>query len=108
MSDAPSKSNVDIDKPRRGIGRFLAYNAAMTTAGTIGVALTFDNVYLLYPIAFGLLLSGTAVVFREMFQLLGQDSQYQVNEVAADEPATQRTAGASSAAASITATPHAA
>lgn len=106
MSDAPSKSNADIDQPRRGIGRFLAYNAAATTAGTIGVALTFDNVYLLYPIAFGLLLAGTAVVFREMFQLLGQDSQYQVVEVADDEVVSpERTA---SVKAGVTATPHAA
>ncbi len=43
MSDAPSKSNAEIDKPRRGIGRFLWYNAVATTLGCIALALTFDQ-----------------------------------------------------------------
>lgn len=76
MSDAPSASNADIDKPRRGIGPFLWWNAGMTTLGCIVLALTFDHVYLLYPAAFGALLAGVVVIFREMFALLGQDSQY--------------------------------
>ncbi|MBO9532588.1 MAG: hypothetical protein J7513_06425 [Solirubrobacteraceae bacterium] len=76
MSDAPSTSNADIDKPRRGIGRFLWLNAVMTTLGCVALALTFDHVYLLYPAAFGALFAGMGVIFREMFALLGQDSQY--------------------------------
>jgi hypothetical protein len=106
MSDAPSKSNAEIDQPRRGIGRFLWLNALMTTAGTVGVALTFGNVYLLYPVAFGLLAAGTAVIFREMFQLLGQDSQYQVDEVAQTDELTVSAPVTSSA--RVGATPHAA
>lgn len=84
MSDAPSKSNADIDKPRRGIGRFLWLNAIMTGLGCLALALFSDNIYVLYPLAFGALIGGIAVIFREMFALLGQDSQYQVDEVAAD------------------------
>jgi hypothetical protein len=106
MSDAPSKSNADIEKPRRGIGRFLGYNAIATTAGCVALALTFDHIYILYPAAFTALLAGTAIVFREMFALLGQDSQYQVDEVAGEEAAAEESSASN--AASVAATPHAA
>ncbi len=60
---------------------------------------------MLYPLAFGCLIGGMAVIFREMFALLGQDSQYQVDEVAEEEVVEDRP---KSSAAGITATPHAA
>lgn len=80
----PSHSNDHIDEPRRGIGRFLWLNAGFTTLGTIAVGLSFDNVYVLYPLSFGFLIGGVAIIFREMFKLLGEDSQYAPDEVAAD------------------------
>lgn len=80
----PSRSNDHIDEPRRGIGRFLWFNAIFTTLGTIAVAVSFDNVYVLYPLSFGFLIGGVAVIFHEMFALLGQDSQYAPDEVAGD------------------------
>jgi len=107
MSDAPSKSNADIDKPRRGIGRFLWLNAIATTLGCVAIAVSFDHVYVLYPLAFGVLLGGMALIFREMFSLLGEDSQYSVDEVAganAEESAPKP----SSSMGSVGATPHAA
>lgn len=76
MSDAPSTSNALIDQPQRGIARFLWLNAGMIVLGCIALALTFDHTYLLYPAVFGAMLGGVALVFREMFALLGQDSQY--------------------------------
>jgi hypothetical protein len=51
-------------------------NALWTTAGCLALALTFDHLYLLYPAAFGCLVVGVIVIFREMFALLGEDSQY--------------------------------
>lgn len=108
MSDAPSKSNADIDKPRRGIGRFLWYNAIATTAGCVALALTFDHIYILYPAAFTALLAGTAVVFREMFALLGQDSQYQVDEVSEEQDVAETASASASSGAGVAATPHAA
>jgi len=107
MSDAPSKSNADIDKPRRGIGRFLWLNAIATTLGCIAIAVSFDHVYVLYPLAFGVLLGGMALIFREMFSLLGEDSQYAVDETVAstvDDSASK----SSSSSVSVGSTPHAA
>lgn len=56
------------------IWRFLTYNAIATTIGAVVFALTFQNVLVAVTLTMSALVIGLIVIFREMWTLLGDDT----------------------------------
>lgn len=72
MASDSVTTTTDVDTGPR-IWRFLTYNAVATTAGAIVFALTFENTIVAVVLTFAALLTGFAVILREMLTLLGDD-----------------------------------
>lgn len=72
MASDSVTTTPDVDTGPR-IWRFLAFNAVATTAGAIVFALTFEHTIVAVVLTFAALLTGFAVILREMLTLLGSD-----------------------------------